>query len=190
MTNIYILIDPITNQVRYVGKTNNIKERYKNHKNRCRDVNTHKRNWINKLRKQGLHPIIEVIETISVNEWVYWERFWISYYKYIGCNLTNNTLGGDGLTNANITSFKKGQIPWNKGVSCRIDTREKIRNTLIGTVSPKKMAVNMHSLDGECLKTFDSLTEAAIYVNGSISHIHACCNNKRTKHKEYKWSYK
>ena len=46
-TYIYILIDPFTNQIRYVGKANNPKERYKNHKNRCRDKNTHKRNWIN-----------------------------------------------------------------------------------------------------------------------------------------------
>ena len=28
-TNIYVLIDPITDKIRYVGKANNIKQRYK-----------------------------------------------------------------------------------------------------------------------------------------------------------------
>jgi hypothetical protein len=116
-TYIYMLIDPITNQVRYIGKANNPTERYKNHKNRCRDKNTHKRKWINKLRLQNLYPEIEVIDTVPINNWHYWEKFWIAYYKFLGCNLINYTSGGDGLTFGNQTSFKKGQIPWNKGLS-------------------------------------------------------------------------
>lgn len=108
-TNIYILIDPISNEIRYVGKTNNIKQRLDNHKNRCRDTNTHKRHWINKLRLKGLYPELEVVDKVLVSEWHYWEKFWISYYKSIGCRLTNVTYGGDGLSYGNKTSFKKGQ---------------------------------------------------------------------------------
>lgn len=189
-TNIYILIDPTSNQVRYVGKTNNIAERYKNHKNRCRDVNTHKRNWINKLRKEKLYPLIEVIDVVPQNEWVYWECFWISYYKSLGCNLTNATYGGDGLSHANKTSFKKGSMPWNKGIPCSKDTREKITNALLGTISPKRTPVVMLSIDDEFIKSFDSLTEAATYVSGSIPHISQCCNGKRKTHLGYKWAFK
>lgn len=29
-------------------------------------------------------------------EWKFWEQWHISYFKYIGCNLTNETPGGDG----------------------------------------------------------------------------------------------
>jgi hypothetical protein len=114
-TYIYILIDPVFNQIRYVGKANNPNERYKNHKNRCRDKNTHKRNWINKLKLKGFNPEIEIIDKILLSEWHYWEKFWISYYKFLGCDLINYTSGGDGLTFGNKTSFKKGQTSWNKG---------------------------------------------------------------------------
>jgi hypothetical protein len=116
-TNIYILIDPTTNEIKYVGKANNIKERFKNHKNRCRDSNTYKRHWINKLRLKGLYPELEVIDIVPMSEWHYWEKFWISYFKSIGCKLTNTTSGGDGLGSGNNTSFKPGNIPWNKGTA-------------------------------------------------------------------------
>lgn len=114
-TYIYILIDPISNQIRYVGKSNNPEKRYKNHKNRCRDKNTHKRNWINKLKLKGFNPEIEIIDTISIKEWKFWEKFWIQYFRTIGCKLTNHCNGGEGLSFGNKTSFKKGQISWNKG---------------------------------------------------------------------------
>lgn len=116
-TNIYILIDPITNEIRYVGKANNVKERFKNHKNRCRDTNTYKRHWINKLRLKGLYPELEVIDIVPISEWHYWEKFWISYFKSIGCRLTNTTSGGDGSVCGNKTSFKPGHTPWNKGTA-------------------------------------------------------------------------
>lgn len=116
-TYIYILTDPLTNQIKYVGKANDPKERYKNHKNRCRDKNTHKRNWMNKLRLKSLYPEIEIIDKVLASEWHYWEKFWIAYYKFLGCNLVNHTSGGDGLTFGNQTSFKKGQVPWNKGTA-------------------------------------------------------------------------
>ena len=65
-TNIYILICPITNKVRYVGKANNISQRYKAHLNRARKHQVHKKNWILSLKKQGLKPIIEVIDVVPV----------------------------------------------------------------------------------------------------------------------------
>jgi len=131
-TYIYILIDPLTNQIRYIGKANNPKERYKNHKNRCRDKNTHKRNWMNKLRLKGLYPEIEIIDRVLTSEWHYWEKFWIAYYRFLGCSLVNYTSGGDGLTFGNQTSFKKGQVSWNKGKQFSEGTKQKIRLAHIG----------------------------------------------------------
>lgn len=112
-TYIYVLKDPRTNEVRYVGKTNNIKERYKAHLNKARDIGTHKRNWINLLRRKKLRPIFEIINRVPIDEWRYWERYYINYYSSKGCELVNYTIGGDGLSFGNQTSFKKGYIPWN-----------------------------------------------------------------------------
>ena len=108
-TNIYVLIDPRTSEVRYVGKANNVTQRYLSHLNRARDHQTHKRNWINELRKLKLKPILCVIDVVLIDEWVYWEEYWISQMKAWGFKLTNYTNGGDGATFSNSGSFKKGQ---------------------------------------------------------------------------------
>lgn len=108
-TNIYILIDPRNNEVRYVGKANNVSQRYQAHLNKARDHQTYKRNWITELRNLKLKPILCVIDEVPINEWVFWEEYWISQFKVWGFKLTNYTNGGDGATFANNGSFKKGQ---------------------------------------------------------------------------------
>jgi hypothetical protein len=108
-TNIYILIDPRDNKVRYVGKANNVSQRYKAHLNRARKHQIHKASWIKQLKDLGLKPIIEVIDVVPINEWIFWETYWIAQFKAWGFDLINYTSGGDGCTFANQTSFKKGQ---------------------------------------------------------------------------------
>jgi hypothetical protein len=108
-TNIYVLIDPRTNKIRYVGKANNVNQRYAAHLNRARKHQIHKKNWIEQLKHEGLKPIIEVIDIVPIEDWVFWETYWISQIKTWGFDLINYTSGGDGCTFANQTSFKKGQ---------------------------------------------------------------------------------
>lgn len=116
-TNIYILEDPETLEVRYVGKANNINQRYKAHLNRARKHQTHKWNWIQSLKKKGLKPNIIVIDKVPIDEWRFWETYWIQQFTCWGFNLTNYMGGGQGLDFANQTSFKKGQSPWNDGLA-------------------------------------------------------------------------
>lgn len=189
-TYIYTLIDPITNQIRYIGKANNPQERYKNHKNRCRDKNTHKRNWINKLRLKNIYPDIEIIDKVPLSDWHYWEKFWISYYKFIGCNLINYTSGGDGLTFGNKTSFKKGQISWNKGKKHDITTKNKISNSLKGKIPYNRKAVIQYDLFGNYIIEYLSCHHAAKALNTSPIRISDVCNNKRKTHKKYIFKFK
>ena len=107
-TNIYILVDPRNDLVRYVGKANNISQRYRAHKNKARKEQQHKRNWVALLKREGLKPAIEVIDVIQIGEWKFWEKYWISQFRVWGFDLLNYTVGGDGLTFGNSTSFKKG----------------------------------------------------------------------------------
>ena len=76
--------------------------------NSCHGIGTHKRNWIDSLKKKGLKPIIEIIDEVPIDEWQFWEHWW--YLKLVswGFNMVIHTSGGDGLTFGNITSFKKG----------------------------------------------------------------------------------
>lgn len=134
-TYIYILRCPETGNVRYVGKSNNPKKRYHEHlRYEDRTASTHKKNWIKKLLDSGLAPKLEIIDKVDNNEWKFWEKYYIKYYKNKGCNLVNCTEGGDGMCGrGNVTSFKKGNVPWNKG------TRRKKRCIICGNffeVSP------------------------------------------------------
>ncbi len=93
-TYIYSLSCPTTGQVRYVGKADNVNYRFASHISETK--NTHKCRWINSLKKKGLLPSIEIIDEVSVAEWKFWERHYISLYKSWGFRLTNATMGGDG----------------------------------------------------------------------------------------------
>ena len=95
---IYELIDPITDETRYIGKTCNPSRRLKSHflhvKNNLNC--TYKENWIKSLKKRNLKPVLNIIDEVKENESNFWERFYISLYKSWNCKLTNLTDGGDG----------------------------------------------------------------------------------------------
>lgn len=102
-TFIYGLIDPRTDELRYIGKTNNIKQRLSKHLGE-KQVNNHRVAWIKNLKNDNLIPDIFVIEEVKDSAWVEAERFWISYFKFIGANLVNHSDGGDGFSDCRLTS--------------------------------------------------------------------------------------
>ena len=98
VTSIYGLIDPISGQVRYVGKSihpiQRLKEHLKaarlKHKNRCC-------NWIRSLLKKGREPVLIILQHyVPLKLWRDAERFWVQYYKDKGCKLTNLAPAGIG----------------------------------------------------------------------------------------------
>ena len=108
-TFIYILQDPITDEVRYVGKSINPSRRYHSHLWSKPKVKFHSYYWIQKLLKNNLKPIITIIDETD-NNWIQLEQYWIEQFKQWGFNLTNVTNGGEG-------AFGAGQ--WNnKIISC------------------------------------------------------------------------
>ena len=66
--HIYILKDPINNEIRYVGKSDNPKERLIEHIRKSKYTKTYKNNWIQNLLRDEKKPILEIIETIKINE--------------------------------------------------------------------------------------------------------------------------
>lgn len=97
-TNIYILIDPRNNDVRYVGKSNSPRKRLSDHCNNKTRKPTHKTNWIRKLKKEGVRPELHVVDVVPIEEWQFWEAYWIEQFKNWGYNLTNSATGGGGIT--------------------------------------------------------------------------------------------
>lgn len=159
-TFIYALKDPRTNIIRYIGKANEPYKRYKNHLNKCRDKNTHKRNWINSLREEKLKPVLEILEEVSIDKWKDYERMYIK--KYIDCDLMNYTDGGDGATFANKTSFKKG------------DGARKIV---------------MLDKQGKYIKSFDMISDAAKEHNVHNGTIWFVLNKQRKTCRNYIFLY-
>jgi hypothetical protein len=166
---IYTLANPITNEIRYVGKTNNIKARYLGHLSK-NNPKSHKANWIKSLTNQGLNPKLEILDIVSIENWKFWEKYWISQLLSWGFNLTNHTFGGEGSTFGNSGSFKKSHLPWNlnkkgysttkKGTFVPEDVKKKISLTLTGRPSLKKVSVKQFDKNMNLIQKFASITEA------------------------------
>lgn len=101
---IYGLIDPRNQQLKYIGQSSCGLYRPQQHcyPSRLKGI-TKNIYWIKKLLKLNLKPIIEILEIVNDKYQLDdSEQFWISYYKYIGCNLNNHTNGGqDGFKVSN-----------------------------------------------------------------------------------------
>ncbi len=94
---VYGLCDPRTQELRYVGITNRVVDRHREHIRQAERGNTHLDRWIKQLLDAGLSPERFIIEEIDESGRVESECFWIAYFKSIGCRLTNITSGGEGL---------------------------------------------------------------------------------------------
>jgi hypothetical protein len=105
-TFIYTLSDPETNEIRYIGKADDLTRRLSGHLN-DRKV-SHKRHWISSLKRRGLKPLIQVIEEVPIDSWGERERYWIDFYRTQGCHLTNTALGGEGGNPSPETKAKIG----------------------------------------------------------------------------------
>lgn len=93
MADIYALRDPITKDIRYIGKANSASKRLASHirDSSARDTPVYR--WIRKLAKQGLIPVIDVLEVAE--DWIEAERRLIAVSRAQGCRLLNVAAGGD-----------------------------------------------------------------------------------------------
>lgn len=128
MIYIYGLVDPVSKQIRYIGKSIRPKGRYTDHLND--KSKTHKTNWIQSLLKKGLKPELVILEQLNDDEnWQEYEKQWIKKGKENGWNLVNSTDGGDGVVNLSEESKQKIISTW-KGRKHKPETIEllKIKN--------------------------------------------------------------
>ena len=99
---IYALIDPRNNAIRYIGATCiGIEKRLKYHLGEAkRHDGTHLWRWLRVLINLGLSPLATKLEAVSIeSSWQERERYWIAHGRSRGWRLTNATDGGEGLHN-------------------------------------------------------------------------------------------
>jgi group I intron endonuclease len=215
---IYTLSDPITNEIRYVGKTkNSLTTRMYQH---IRDslyngTNSYKKAWIKGLILKGMLPIIEELEIVlNHNCWKQSEQYWIAQLKSWGFNLTNMTDGGDG--NQNQIMSLESRIKTSDSLKGRLvskETRNKISKAHLGkklsektkekiklcnlgkkqseeTKAKRYKAVYLVNSNGEIVKEYPSLQHAANAHNCGRGQIANVCRGKTKSACGLIWKYK
>jgi len=96
---IYALIDPRDQAIRYVGVSNDVKRRFYEHL-QCFGIGQQERHWIEELRQLGLSPLIQILETIQISanqrEAAYKrERYWINEMLRRGHLLLNSSVAAE-----------------------------------------------------------------------------------------------
>jgi hypothetical protein len=95
---IYLLRDPRSREVRYIGKTTQSPaRRVGGHLDEARNYQHHRAKWLRSVVRDGFRPefyaLLSVPEHIDVNVL---ERFFIASGESLGFRLVNGTAGGDG----------------------------------------------------------------------------------------------
>lgn len=108
---IYVLVDPLTLKVRYIGRTKcSLQKRLREHycKSKKNAKNNHKANWINKLRTLEVKPIIRKLTIVEgwAESYIV-EKCLINKYKE---RLLNHDDRGEGGINKIITKEQKVDI--------------------------------------------------------------------------------
>lgn len=102
----------------YVGKSNNIKNRFRKHKSEAKLCRTYKEKFINKILMNNEDIEISILDEVDFDKVDFWEKYWISQFKQWNIKLYNLTDGGEGGDN------------WS-GKSHSIKTKSKLRDILL-----------------------------------------------------------
>jgi hypothetical protein len=86
---IYALEDPRNNLIFYVGRTDNLYERFIDHI-RCKENNEEKNRIMHELKALDLLPIPRTLERVhSLQEASEREYYWVKHYDHLGMPLAN-----------------------------------------------------------------------------------------------------
>lgn len=138
--SIYAYSDPLTKQLRYIGKDASFGLRAKR-------INGHYHgrvgNWIKNLESKGLEPIVHLIQdNLDKDDFRKIESLWITYFRKMGCPLTNICDHGDGV----VAGYRQTDAHRNnlsnslKGRSVKPEVLEKRFGRKLSVETRKKLA--------------------------------------------------
>jgi len=169
----------------YVGKSNRIEGR----------KSCHRKNF-------GPDTIIEIIDEVPLDEWKFWEGYWIEQIKCWGFILENKNQGGGGVTKQNfgperakkIRKATLGKPKSHKGRSLTEEHKAKIKATR-GYIKDRvntwtSTPVLQFDLDGNFVKEWASQKEATTYLGVKGDGVGACCRGRQKKAYGFIWKYK
>lgn len=183
MTNnkvyIYALVDPITIDIRYIGKAKNMTARYNTHIKRAKNniTKTHSSNWIRSVLSNNLLPILILIEEVDMLNWKDKEIYWIAYYRKF-YDLTNILDGGNGgatygrLGKSNTLQHKLKCSLARKGVSIKQNDKNGNRQkALIAFREKNKKSILQYDMAGNFIKEWKGIKDYEKHINIKQSNI-------------------
>lgn len=114
-------------------------------------------------------------------------------YKFTPEQLFNLSQAHLGIKNAN--KGKKMSESSKKLMSEKAKLRVGKLNSFYGKthsedlLNTKRKKVNQLNINGELIKTYNSISEAALCIGGDFRLISAVCHKKRITHKGFKWEF-
>jgi hypothetical protein len=124
---IYALVDPRTDEIRYVGRSStgvNGRPKQK-HSGHCWS-------WEESLLKEGLRPQVKVLEELQFQDGLNEAEIrWITKLRVEGARLTNLTDGGEGLTNPSAEVREKMRLA-KLGTRHSAETKAKMSASRVG----------------------------------------------------------
>ena len=164
LVKIYVLRDPTTLEVRYVGATSQaLNRRLTGHIWDARHLKgTRKINWIRTLLQRDLCPIIELVEVCE--NWQEREKFWYEFY-HDQVILVNTHKGGSGV-------FKKDKDS-------------------IGRSSQAKFKpIIQCTLNGIPIKEWSCIRDATTTLELARNSIKNCLRGRCSSSGGFRWKYK
>jgi len=200
---VYSAINEINNKS-YIGFCTDFKERKARHLRSAETgVDTHFYNAIRKYGKNAFTWIVLFDNLGGLEDCKIMEKRMIALFDTYE-NGYNSTLGGDGgdtyskLKN-NSGVFKKGSIPWNKGLKMPEEHCEKLSKVHTGIPLSKKHArkiaqahykpVKQLTKDGELIRVWESTTGAAGFTGINKTSIYGVLKGKNKMAGGYCWQY-
>lgn len=156
---IYTLSDPISMEIKYIGKTKNLKDRLQRHMSPCNLKQTwqSKTKWLKYLKNNNLKPVMEQLDIGDENNIDHLEIFWISQFKSWGFKLKNETIGGDGCD-------------W----TGKKHTKESIHKMKMN--HPLRKTICQYNIEtDELIKEYNSSYDASNLTGLQRGHITKCC---------------
>jgi hypothetical protein len=113
--------------VRYVGKSNDPKNRLHGHLKEAKG--THKYNWLHSIIDRGFFPVVKIIDEVPFVGWEPYEIKWIAKYRELGYNLVNVSDGGMGPVGSKHSEKSKEIMgKYRIGIPLTEEHKEKISN--------------------------------------------------------------
>lgn len=168
---IYGLVDPRTNELRYVGRSSLGFNRART------EHSSHCGNWIKNLKALDLNPLIVTLEEFELTHDVddvlnVAERKWIAYHRSVGARLTNLTDGGE-MGRKFLPEVREKMSLAHSGEKNHFFGKKHDANALM------KMRSSVICLDDG--KIFPGLNIAAEYYGIASSSLCLVCQGKRNK---------